>query len=447
MLSISALGLGSACRAFHDKDNDFTAITTKLDDAISGQKNAATEHKKLREEITMNVDSWQKENKKLMEELTVLKTKHSDDISGLQAAMQKAAMAAHRELSLAKGNRSLAQRISPEVKTLINTQARMKSRAAGINVAMTSEQEAMAKLLGWDSKALTGLSSPGSLSLQDNLVETVYNLLPEYGIWSTLGTETISARNNLLSVQSTDPIAYVIDEGATIADDTNITGAQVTAAAKKIAVLLKVSNELLMDAEYDITPRIMRSFLRAIAYRLDFLAFVADGTVDATNGGFTGVLNFGTAKVATTTHISMETLTLDDVTGTLMTPGVQALSRASRWWMHPHILVRMLHIKDANGRPIFLTAMEAPTPGALGSILGFPVTVGNVLPSANTINSKMAIFGDPDAFVVGLRKDVEIISSEHFSFNTDQQTYRGIARAAVKGRLATGLAYLKLAAS
>ena len=43
------------------------------------------------------------------------------------------------------------------------------------------------------------------------------------------------------------------------------------------------------------------------------------------------------------------------------------LKRKPRWWMHPQMLVRMMGIKDNNGRPIFLGALEAPSYGAIGN--------------------------------------------------------------------------------
>jgi HK97 family phage major capsid protein len=115
--------------------------------------------------------------------------------------------------------------------------------------------------------------------------------------------------------------------------------------------------------------------------------------------------------------------------------------------MHPQILVRALHTKDLNGRPIFLTATEAPTMGGIGSILGFPVVPAHAAPSANTTSSKVAVFGDPSGLVVGLRNGFEMEASDHAGFTTYERYFRGVARAGVKIRRAEAFAVLTLAAS
>src|SRR5262245_1327260 len=54
--------------------------------------------------------------------------------------------------------------------------------------------------------------------------------------------------------------------------------------------------------------------------------------------------------------------------------------------MHPQQVARTLGVKDLNGRPIFLTAIEAPSFGVVGSILGYPLTMAAVLPTTNDTN-------------------------------------------------------------
>jgi HK97 family phage major capsid protein len=385
--------------------------------------------------LTTNVDNWQKENKKALEDLTTAKNKHADDFDLLNKSLKQVQLAMHRERMMMIGNP--VQRISAdeEQRTLLNAIVRTMTKQP-LNA---SQNEVM--------KALAEGSSPGSLGLVTALNKNIYDLLPDYGIWNTLAVEPVGTLTTNFVVDTVDPIAQFIDEAGAIADDTNIAGTSVAATVKKIAVLVKISRELLQDSEFDVTGRLLVKIARAIAYRFDFAAFRADGTADATNGGATGVFNFGTVYTAASGNTTMETLDFEDFTSTIMTPDVAALSRMCRWWMHPHILVRCLHVKDSNGRPIFLTAIEAPTPGAVGSILGFPVTLGNALPNTNSAGNKMAAFGDPDAFVVAPRQATEIAQSEHIYFPNDQVAVRGIARAGFKGRKATGLALLKTAAS
>ena len=107
----------------------------------------------------------------------------------------------------------------------------------------------------------------------------------------------------------------------------------------------------------------------------------------------------------------------------------------------------MLAIKDGNGRSIFLTANEAPAPGGIGSILGYPVTLAHAAPSTNTAGNVIAVFGDPNGLVHGVRQDFEFKSSADFYFADNEIAFRAIARNMAKVRSATAFAKLTLAAA
>ncbi len=405
------------------------------------------------DEVTKNLDQTTKETKKAFEDLTKVQ-KENGDLNTKLLALQRTQMAVHREVRGSFGNPIQRFILDEEVRTYINAVVR-----AGVGLPLTEKMKAS---LGDDEveaitnkkfairpeqRSLDESTTPGSTYLRDQLSRMIYDALPDYGIWNTLGVEPMGTKNLKLPVDTADPIALWITEANAIGDDANITGTSVTATAGKCGVLLNVSRELLQDAEYDVTTRIMKKFLRAIAKRLDYSAFVADGTNDGTNGAFTGLFNFGTAVNAATGNTTVETFDFEDVTKTVLGAAEAVLDRTARWWMHPFILIRMLSIKDSNGRPIFLNALEAPTPGGIGSILGFPVTLGHVLPTTNTAAHSVAAFGDPDAYAVGLRQDVEFDFSDHARWANDQRSFRAIARAAFKGRLATALTLLTTAAS
>ena len=83
----------------------------------------------------------------------------------------------------------------------------------------------------------------------------------------------------------------------------------------------------------------------------------------------------------------------------------------------------------------------------IGSIMGYPVSLCHAAPLTNTVNSNVAVFGDPAAQVVGMRTDFRFDSSDQFRWNTLERSFRGWGRAGVKIRRATGLAVLTLAAS
>jgi HK97 family phage major capsid protein len=140
-------------------------------------------------------------------------------------------------------------------------------------------------------------------------------------------------------------------------------------------------------------------------------------------------------------------LKLDDFVNVLTTVDPGVLNRPCAWWVHPQNLARLVTVKDGNGRSIFLTAMEAPTPTGIGSILGYPVHLVHAAPSANTAGAKIAVFGDPQAALVGVRSDFSFEASDEYLWNTYQRSFRGVGRAGVVIRKASGLAALTLASS
>jgi len=293
-------------------------------------------------------------------------------------------------------------------------------------------------------------STPGSTYIDDVLERDIYDTLGTYGIWNTFDARMTVTKDTKIPVKTARAAAnFLLTEGGAITEDTTKAGSTVTTTLELIAALLPVSLQLMQDDEVGVTQDVLGDFAEALAYKLDWACLQADGTADATDGGMTGVFSGGTAATADTagTDCTVETLELADVVRCLTTVDAGILSRPCRWWLHPQILVRMLSILDSNGRPIFLTANEAPTPAGIGSILGYPVTLAHAAPTTNTAGSAVAVFGDPNGLAVRLRNDFEFAQSDHAGFTTYERYFRGTVRAGVKIKVATAFAVLTLAAS
>ncbi len=373
------------------------------------------------------------QHEKLLKDLEDIKNKTADSegdlakMQGIVSKLQLNASVSQRQAYADPIKRMLAD---PEKKTLINAQIRKAVKAP-----LSEAHE----------KALASDGPTGSTFIDDELFTDVYDTLSSFGIWSSFDVRNVNTLNNKFLVKTARPIAKIFGEGVTITEDNNKAGVSVTQEARGIKVLLTVPNELLADSEIDLSADIMVDFLEAVAYRMDFMCLQGDGANDDLSGGMTGVFNGGTAAVAADGHVTMEDLTLEDVTNVLLSTDEAIMSRMSCWWIHPHMLVRLLHIKDENGRPIFLTANEAPTPGGIGSLLGFPVKLTPAAPSSNTAGSPVAVFGDPNGMVAGLRKSFEFRSSTEASFNDDETVFRAVARFGNRIRSERAFAVLTLA--
>ncbi len=399
------------------------------------------------DQLVSNFDNLEKETKKSFEDLTKLKKTANDTAEGFTAFQKKLG---EIEVRLRQEARSAfgdpAKRISGD------EDLRLRFNAA-LRLSMSNDGDLMRSVRAkfpadFVKKALGEDSSPGSTLINDALAQEIYDTLAMYGVWNTFGVRRLGTKITKYPVKTVRPVAnFILTEGGTIADDTNKAGTSVSLEAEVVGVLMNVSRQLLDDAEFDLTADVLNDFAEAFAYRLDFAALRADGTADATNGGMTGVFAGGTASVAAATHTTAETLVFEDVTKVLLSVDAGVLGRQCRWWMNPQILIRLLSIKDSNGRPIFLTALEAPTAGGIGSILGYPVMPAHAAPTTNAASAKLAVFGDPNAQVVGIRNDFAFEASDHHKWNTFERSFRGIGRAGVKIRRSAGLAVLTTAAS
>lgn len=387
------------------------------------------------DDLVSNFDNLDKKTKGIFEDLTKQKEAFegtSAQVSEMQRTFKKLQVQLKNEQRVANGDPVKKMLADPDARLLINAKIR---QACGV------------KLNEAQQKAITSGGTPGSTYINDSLDTEIYDTLASYGIWNSFDVKTVSTKNNKFLVKTARPTASFFGEGVTITEDSAKAGTSVTAEAKGIKVVLSVPIELLDDSEVDISADVMNDFLEAISYRMDWACLQADGTADATDGGFTGIFDGGTASVAAGGNTSVEALDFEDVTAAMIAVDEGVLSRESRWWMHPRQLIRMLSIKDSNGRPIFLTAMEAPTSAGIGSILGSPVVPSFAAPTANTTSSAIAVFGDPKGLVVGLRRGIEFAESRDSKFEDYEVTFRGVGRFGSEIRDAGAFAVLTTAAA
>jgi HK97 family phage major capsid protein len=414
-----------------------TTITPALDEkAFQDQVlKGLGESQKTTDALVANYDNLDAQTKSIFEDITKQKNEFTGltgQISNIEQSFKKLSLQLRNEQRNAFGNPVQRILADPEKKNLLNAKIR-----AALGAPLNEGHQ----------KALTSASGAGATYLRDGLDTDIYDTLGTYGIWNTFDVKSVSTLNNKFLVKTARPNALYFGEGVTITEDTAKAGTSVTCEAKGIKVVLSVPIELLQDSEVDLSNDILADFLEALAYRMDWSCLQADGTADSADGSMTGIFAGGTASVAATGNVSVETLDFEDYTKCMLTVDEGVLSRESRWWMHPRQLIRSLSVKDSNGRPIFLTATEAPTSAGIGSLLGSPVVSSFAAPTANTTSSKIAVFGDPKGLVVGLRTGIEFAQSNEAKFEDYESTFRGVARFGCKIRKAGAFAVLTNAAS
>jgi HK97 family phage major capsid protein len=308
-------------------------------------------------------------------------------------------------------------------------------RAAGLE--LTPEQRT----------AITGVDSGvGQAVSPQETAAAIYDVLLQYGQWATLGVMPVGGRTQIIPLITGRPTAYWVASGAQITEGA-VTGSSVTLTIKEAAAWIPVALGVLDDAELDLSAWILEQLGQAVAYRLDWACFAADGTNDTTDGAYTGIAVGGTAATAGTGNTTVATLELEDFLRCLTTVDAGVLSRPAKWWIHPQILAKIAGIKDSNGRPLFQNALEAPAPGAIGSILGYPVVVTGAMPSTDAANKVVAVFGDPQGCAVGIRKQFDFARSTDFQFDYHREAFKVVVRAGTVIKTATAFAMLKTAAT
>jgi HK97 family phage major capsid protein len=413
------------------------------------------EQKTKQQTLLSNYDQLSKDYKKLTEEFTKMKKTANDQQANADSfvkQIKKLEDQLRNESRMAFGDPIARIQRDTQLKTLFNALVRQSvlgpneklpaKFAAAIKEAQEERDSVSGKALGEDT-------SPGSTLIDDRLASEIYDTLDMFGIWNTFAVTPTGTMTTKFPVKTARTTAnFILTEGGTVSDG-SMTGTSVSNVMEVIAVLINVANQLIEDSEFDLTSYVLEDFSEAYGERLDHACLNADGTADATNGGMTGIFQGGTAATADAgagADDTVEELEFEDWTRCLLTVDPIVLQRAARWWMHPRIIVRALSIKDSNGRPIFLTALEAPTPGAIGSILGYPVTPAFKAPSTNSANQKVAVFGDPRGLSVGIRRAFTFEASDHHRWNTLERSFRGWGRAGTKIRRALAFAMLTLGA-
>ena len=415
-----------------------TKVLRGMEAAVKTQEKHTTDIQK----VLGDLDRTDKEVKKAMEELTGVKNATNATVTEINQKMEKL------QKQIALNTRSSFR--SPIARALANEEFRFHINALARYIIAqktnTKCDEAFVKVVQeWATqyRAMTGVDTGlGQATVPTDTFNTIYDLLLEYGDFSTLGVERVGARTNVLPVATSRPQFCWIGSQSSLAEGSTITsgaftGSQVLLIVQTLAVLMYIARELLQDSTVDLAPYVIRQMIQSTDWGLDTAAFIGTGNQDTTNAGYVGIFNAALANtnlayVAGAGRTSVGALKLDDFVATMLTVNAQVLNRKPQWWSHPQNIARAALIRDNNGRPIFQTWQEVPNPGSIGSILGHPVHPTAIAPNVDGANTTPFVFGDPEGQAVGIRADLELATSSDIGFPQNLLAYRALLRAGVK---------------
>jgi HK97 family phage major capsid protein len=227
---------------------------------------------------------------------------------------------------------------------------------------------------------------------------------------------TASGEDIKVPVEATRPAATAIAESTAISP-LDPTFSSLTLKAQKVAVLTKVSRELLQDSGIDLVSFLGRSLGTALGIKVNNLLTVGTGTVQPN-----GIMS--AAGSAVTGGTSTGVFTADDLID--LAHGVDsAYVRMGASFMARRATIGAIRkLKSSDGAYLFQPAATVGTPDTL---LGFPL-IDNPDVAAVAASAKSVGFGWAGSYHVRTVGGIEIARSDDAYFNTDEVGFRATIR-------------------
>jgi HK97 family phage major capsid protein len=280
---------------------------------------------------------------------------------------------------------------------------------------------------------------------------SVWDLILINGAFRELGVVSLSTMETKVVQATANPTASWLTPsqiGNTITADTTLTGNNTTPECNSLGILLPVSRELLQDNKVNLAFYLLTRFSEALAGAIDYASLQGDGTADAANGGITGLWADSTvSKVnAASGNTTVASLLRSDFLAAVSACAPAALQRECKWIISPSLLTPLMALVDTNAKAYLLQ-----TPSATGGpwkLCGFDVVWAAQAPATQTAGSTIAIFGHLPSYLVAIREELEVMLRDgNTGFQSNEKSFRAMARAFCQTRAASGLVKFALAAS
>lgn len=270
-----------------------------------------------------------------------------------------------------------------------------------------------------------GVNSAGGFLVPTEFNQAIIDLREEFGTFRQ-NCQVIPMGSDAMTVprRAGGLTAYFVGEGVAATESTKQWD-QVSLAAKKLAVLAKMSTELSEDAVISIADDLAKEMAYAFAVKEDACGWNGDGT--STYGGIVGVrtkiidgTHAASAVDAASAHDTFAEIDAADLAN-VMAKLPKYAERNAKWYCSSvaWALVFQRLIAAAGGAS--MTELTGGKPQR--AYLGYPVVIDQTLPTAVTdiSDTAMLFFGDLAlAATMGERRGVTIKSSEHRYMDLDQ---------------------------
>lgn len=224
---------------------------------------------------------------------------------------------------------------------------------------------------------------------------------------------TASGEDIKVPVESTRPAATAIAE-ATAITAIDPTFASITLKAQKVAVLTRVSRELLTDSGIDVVAYLGRTLGTSIGIRTNNLLTVGTGQGAAPNGIVTAAGSGVTGATAT------GTFTADNLIDLAHSVDGAYVRQGAGWMMRRSTMGALRKLKDGQGQYLYV---PAATVGVPDSFMGFPIYENPDVPAVGA-GLKSVLFGWTGSYHVRQVGGVELARSDDAYFASDEVGFR-----------------------
>ena len=224
---------------------------------------------------------------------------------------------------------------------------------------------------------------------------------------------TASGEDIKVPVESTRPAATAIAEATTITA-LDPTFSSITLKSQKVAVLTKVSRELLQDSGIDLVSYLGRTLGTSIGIKVNNLLTVGTGTVEAK-----GIISAAGSGVTGGTAVS-GAFTADNLIDLAHSVDGAYVRNGAGWMMRRSSMGTLRKLKDTAGQYLYV---PSATVGVVDSFMGFPI-YENPDVAATATSAKSVAFGWFGSYHVRQVGGIEVARSDDAYFASDEVGFR-----------------------
>jgi HK97 family phage major capsid protein len=220
---------------------------------------------------------------------------------------------------------------------------------------------------------------------------------------------TASGEDIKVPVEATRPAATAIAEGTSITE-LDPTFSNITLKSQKVAVLTKISRELMQDSGIDIMGYLGRTLGTSVGIRVNNLLTVGTGTTVPN-----GIVTAAGSGVVGGTAVS-GAFTADDLIDLAHSVDGAYVRLGGAFMMRRASIGAVRKLKDTAGNYLFA---PAATVGSPDTLLGFPIVENPDVPAIAT-GAKSVLFGYHGSYHVRQVGGIEVARSDDAYFASDE---------------------------